>query len=161
VTIDSIDTVTVLGAGSMGHGITEVVALAGYDVTMRDIEEDIVQDGYDDIEWSLEKLDEKGLIDQDPDEVLSRISTTVDLEEATHKSISVAVVRAVADLTETHIDEMPPLAETIDPEALDNLVQPAIRDPGVSAVEISFRYCDFQITISATGEMVIRHPDAV
>ncbi|WP_336327012.1 3-hydroxyacyl-CoA dehydrogenase/enoyl-CoA hydratase family protein [Halovenus sp. HT40] len=82
MTIDSIDTVTVLGAGSMGHGITEVVALAGYDVTMRDIEDDIVQDGYDDIEWSLEKLDEKGLIDQDPDDVLDRISTTVDLEGA-------------------------------------------------------------------------------
>jgi enoyl-CoA hydratase/3-hydroxyacyl-CoA dehydrogenase len=82
VTIDSIDTVTVLGAGSMGHGITEIVALAGYDVTMRDIEEDLVQDGYDDIEWSLDKLDEKGLIDQAPEDVLDRISTTVDLEGA-------------------------------------------------------------------------------
>nr|WP_267902800.1 3-hydroxyacyl-CoA dehydrogenase NAD-binding domain-containing protein [Halovenus carboxidivorans] len=71
-----------MGAGSMGHGITEVVALAGYDVTMRDIEEDIVQDGYEDIEWSLDKLDEKGLIDQEPEEVLDRISTTVDLEDA-------------------------------------------------------------------------------
>ena len=66
----------------MGHGITEVVALAGYEVTMRDIEEDIVQDGYDDIEWSLNKLDEKGLIDQEPDDVLDRISTAVDLEGA-------------------------------------------------------------------------------
>jgi len=82
VTVDNIETVTVLGAGSMGHGITEVVALAGYDVTMRDIEEDIVQEGYEDIEWSLNKLDEKGLIDQDPEEVLARISTTADLAEA-------------------------------------------------------------------------------
>jgi enoyl-CoA hydratase/3-hydroxyacyl-CoA dehydrogenase len=82
VTIDTIDTVTVLGAGSMGHGITEVTALAGYDVTMRDIEEDLVQDGYDDIEWSLGKLSEKGLIEQDPDAVLDRISTTTDLEGA-------------------------------------------------------------------------------
>ncbi|MFB6205450.1 MAG: 3-hydroxyacyl-CoA dehydrogenase/enoyl-CoA hydratase family protein [Haloglomus sp.] len=78
--LEDIDRVTVLGAGNMGHGITEVVALAGYDATMRDIEEEIVEDGYEDIQWSLEKLAEKGLIDQEPDEVLDRISTAVDLE---------------------------------------------------------------------------------
>lgn len=82
MTIDTIDTVTVLGAGSMGHGITEVAAMAGYDVTMRDIEEELVQDGYDDIEWSLGKLSEKGLIDEDPDDILARIETTTDLADA-------------------------------------------------------------------------------
>ncbi|TSD13311.1 3-hydroxybutyryl-CoA dehydrogenase [Haloglomus irregulare] len=80
--LEDVDHVTVLGAGSMGHGITEVVALGGYDVTMRDIEEEIVEDGYQDIEWSLEKLSEKGRIDQDPEAVLGRISTAVDLESA-------------------------------------------------------------------------------
>ncbi|WP_178916832.1 3-hydroxyacyl-CoA dehydrogenase/enoyl-CoA hydratase family protein [Natronomonas gomsonensis] len=83
MTIDDIDRVTVLGAGSMGHGITEVVALAGYQVTMRDIEQELVDDGYDDIEWSLEKLAEKGLIDQAPADVMDRIDTAVDLETAT------------------------------------------------------------------------------
>jgi enoyl-CoA hydratase/3-hydroxyacyl-CoA dehydrogenase len=82
VTSDSIDRVAVLGAGSMGHGITEVVALAGYEVVMRDIKDGIVQDGYGDIEWSLEKLAEKGLIDQTPDGVLGRIDTTTDLATA-------------------------------------------------------------------------------
>jgi len=77
-----IDRVAVLGAGSMGHGITEITALAGYDVVMRDIEQDIVDEGYEDIQWSLEKLSEKGLIDQDPAEVLDRIETAVDLEAA-------------------------------------------------------------------------------
>ncbi|WP_136717775.1 3-hydroxyacyl-CoA dehydrogenase/enoyl-CoA hydratase family protein [Halorientalis salina] len=80
--VDDIDRVAVLGAGSMGHGITEVVAIAGYDVVMRDIEQDLVDDGYDDIEWSLQKLAEKGLIDEDADEVLSRVETEVDLETA-------------------------------------------------------------------------------
>jgi enoyl-CoA hydratase/3-hydroxyacyl-CoA dehydrogenase len=80
--LEDVDRVTVLGAGSMGHGITEVVALGGYDVTMRDIEQEIVDEGYEDISWSLEKLAEKGLVDQEPDEVLDRISTAVDLETA-------------------------------------------------------------------------------
>ena len=53
---DDIERIAVLGAGNMGHGIAEVAALAGYDVTMRDINEEFVQDGYDQIEWSLEKL---------------------------------------------------------------------------------------------------------
>lgn len=80
--VDVIDSVAVLGAGNMGHGITEVVALSGYDVTMRDINEEVVSEGYDSIEWSLEKLAEKGIISESPDEVLGRISTEVDLETA-------------------------------------------------------------------------------
>ena len=66
----------------MGHGIAEVAAIAGYDVVLRDVEEELVQDGYDQIEWSVGKLAEKDQIDQDPDEVLDRISTEVDLETA-------------------------------------------------------------------------------
>jgi 3-hydroxyacyl-CoA dehydrogenase len=76
-----IERVAVLGAGNMGHGITEVVALAGYDVTMRDVEAEFVESGYGDIEWSLDKLAESGAVD-DPEEVLSHVATTTDLGEA-------------------------------------------------------------------------------
>ena len=80
--VDDISRVAVLGAGNMGHGITEVVALAGYDVTMRDIEQELVDDGYDSIEWSVEKLAEKDRLDESPEAVLDRIDTEVDLETA-------------------------------------------------------------------------------
>ncbi|QDX40930.1 3-hydroxyacyl-CoA dehydrogenase/enoyl-CoA hydratase family protein [Salarchaeum sp. JOR-1] len=80
--VDDIETVAVIGSGNMGHGITEVVAMAGYDVTMRDIEEDIVQDGYESIEWSLDKLAENDRLDEPPAAILDRISTEVDLEAA-------------------------------------------------------------------------------
>ena len=82
MSLDDIDRVAVLGAGSMGHGISEVIAIAGYDVVMRDIEQDLVDEGYDSIEWSLEKLSEKGLVDEDPEEIMTRVSTEVDLETA-------------------------------------------------------------------------------
>jgi enoyl-CoA hydratase/3-hydroxyacyl-CoA dehydrogenase len=78
---DDIEEVAVLGAGSMGHGISEVVALAGYSVTLRDIEQDLVDEGIENIRWSLEKLAENGAIDS-PDDVLARIDSTTDLEEA-------------------------------------------------------------------------------
>jgi len=77
-----IENVAVLGAGSMGHGIAEVAAIAGYEVVMRDIEKELVNDGYDQIEWSLGKLAEKNQIEEDADTVLDRVSTTVDLEAA-------------------------------------------------------------------------------
>ncbi|ADD04618.2 3-hydroxyacyl-CoA dehydrogenase / enoyl-CoA hydratase [Natrialba magadii ATCC 43099] len=82
MSFDSIDRVTVLGAGNMGHGITEVTAMGGYEVTMRDIEQDLVDDGYEQIAWSLEKLEEKDLLAESADTVLGRIDTTTDLKEA-------------------------------------------------------------------------------
>ncbi|MFB6112418.1 MAG: 3-hydroxyacyl-CoA dehydrogenase NAD-binding domain-containing protein [Halobacteriaceae archaeon] len=81
--IEDIETVTVLGAGNMGHGITEVAALAGYDVRMRDINEEFVEDGYEEIEWSVGKLVEKDQLSQDEaDAALARIETVVDLGDA-------------------------------------------------------------------------------
>jgi enoyl-CoA hydratase/3-hydroxyacyl-CoA dehydrogenase len=81
--LEDIETITVLGAGTMGHGIAEVAALAGYDVRLRDIEEEIVQDGYEQIEWSLEKLAEKDIIsDEERDAAVASVEPVVDLEEA-------------------------------------------------------------------------------
>ncbi|MEF8853377.1 MAG: 3-hydroxyacyl-CoA dehydrogenase NAD-binding domain-containing protein [Haloarculaceae archaeon] len=81
--IDDIETIAVLGAGNMGHGIAEVAALAGYDVNMRDINEEFVQDGYDQIEWSLGKLAENGQISEDErDAALERVTPLVDFEAA-------------------------------------------------------------------------------
>lgn len=81
--LDDIKTIAVLGAGTMGHGIAEVAALAGYTVTMRDINEELVTKGYDQISWSLKKLAEKGTISpQKADTALKLITPLVDLKEA-------------------------------------------------------------------------------
>jgi enoyl-CoA hydratase/3-hydroxyacyl-CoA dehydrogenase len=81
--VDDISTVAVLGAGSMGHGIAEVAALAGYDVRLRDIDEELVRDGYDQIEWSLNKLAEKQQISEaDAEAALGRVDPIVDIEAA-------------------------------------------------------------------------------
>ena len=81
--LEEVNTIAVLGAGNMGHGIAEVAALAGYDVTMRDIAEEYVQDGYDQIEWSLGKLAERGQIGEDEaDAALERIEPLVEMAPA-------------------------------------------------------------------------------
>ncbi len=81
--LDEVNTVAVLGAGNMGHGIAELAALAGYDVNLRDIEEELVQKGYDQIEWSLGKLAERDQITEaEADDALDRVTPLVDLGEA-------------------------------------------------------------------------------
>ncbi|THE63037.1 3-hydroxyacyl-CoA dehydrogenase [Salinadaptatus halalkaliphilus] len=81
--LEDINTVAVLGAGNMGHGIAEVLAMAGYDVNMRDINDEFVQNGYEQIEWSLEKLAENDqLSDEEAEAALDRISPLVDMAEA-------------------------------------------------------------------------------
>ncbi|AXR78607.1 3-hydroxyacyl-CoA dehydrogenase/enoyl-CoA hydratase family protein [Natrarchaeobaculum sulfurireducens] len=80
--LEDINTVAVLGAGNMGHGIAEVAAMAGYDVNMRDINDEFVQNGYDQIEWSLNKLAENDQLSEEADTVLERITPLVDMGEA-------------------------------------------------------------------------------
>ncbi len=73
--------VAVLGAGDMGHGIAEVCAIAGYEVTMRDIKQEFLDRGMERIKQSLLKLQEKGRV-QNVELILSRIKPTIDLAEA-------------------------------------------------------------------------------
>jgi enoyl-CoA hydratase/3-hydroxyacyl-CoA dehydrogenase len=83
LSIDDVETITVLGAGSMGHGIAEVAALAGYAINLRDIEAEFVEDGYEQIEWSVRKLAEGDhLTETEADATMDRIETYVDLEDA-------------------------------------------------------------------------------
>ncbi|MEZ0319771.1 MAG: enoyl-CoA hydratase-related protein [Pyrobaculum sp.] len=69
--------VAVIGAGTMGHGIAELFAIAGYEVALVDVAEDFLKKALQSIEGSLQKLVEKGQIKEDPRVVLSRIKTVV------------------------------------------------------------------------------------
>ncbi|WP_049996687.1 3-hydroxyacyl-CoA dehydrogenase/enoyl-CoA hydratase family protein [Halococcus sediminicola] len=80
--VEDIETIAVLGAGNMGHGIAEVAALAGYEVRLRDINEELVENGYDQLEWSVGKLEEKGqLSEEEAEAALDRVTPLVDLED--------------------------------------------------------------------------------
>lgn len=75
--------VCVLGAGLMGSGIAQVCAQAGYDVTMRDIEQRFIDGGMNTIKKNLSRDLEKGRITKEQmDAVLGRIKPTLDLKEA-------------------------------------------------------------------------------
>jgi len=73
----------VLGAGTMGHGIAQVAALADADVTLRDIDENALQRGLAGIRKSLDKAVEKTKVTRaQADEALARVRVVVPLDEA-------------------------------------------------------------------------------
>jgi enoyl-CoA hydratase/3-hydroxyacyl-CoA dehydrogenase len=73
----------IIGAGIMGHGIGELLALAGLDVTLNDIDEEVLKKAVESIQWSLGKFVEKRRIpDEEAKAAMSRIETEVNLEEA-------------------------------------------------------------------------------
>ena len=75
--------VTVLGAGSMGHGIAQVSAMAGYDVVLRDIEEELVEDGLEGIRQNLRGGVDRDKVSEDEMEAtLERIEGMTDLTAA-------------------------------------------------------------------------------
>lgn len=78
-----IKNICVLGAGTMGHGIAQVCAQAGFQVTLQDVEEKFVQGGLDRIKKFLQgSLERKKITAEEVSRVLGRIKTAVDLKEA-------------------------------------------------------------------------------
>jgi len=81
----------------MGHGIAQVSAMAGYNVVLRDIDQQFLDKAMEKIRWSLEKLVTKEKISkQESESILSRINTIVDLKEAV-KSADM-VIEAVPEI---------------------------------------------------------------
>lgn len=75
--------ICVLGAGLMGNGIAQVCAQAGYNVTLRDIEQRFIDTGMASIKKNLERSVKKEKITrEDMDQILARISPVLDLREA-------------------------------------------------------------------------------
>jgi 3-hydroxyacyl-CoA dehydrogenase (EC 1.1.1.35) len=75
--------VAVIGAGEMGHGIAEVLTLAGVEVNLVDIKEEILKKALERIRESLEKFLKKGNISQESfDAAINRINTFLNIEDA-------------------------------------------------------------------------------
>ncbi|WP_459887043.1 3-hydroxyacyl-CoA dehydrogenase family protein [Halostagnicola bangensis] len=75
--------IAVLGAGSMGHGIAQVSAMAGHEVVLRDIKPEFVEDGLEGIRDNLQGGVDRGKVSaEEMEATLERIDGTTDLEAA-------------------------------------------------------------------------------
>src|ERR1700739_4644127 len=61
----SIQRIGVIGAGQMGTGIAHVLALAGYDVVLDDINKDALSKALDRIEKNMQRQAGRGMINAD------------------------------------------------------------------------------------------------
>ncbi|HEU5271433.1 MAG TPA: 3-hydroxyacyl-CoA dehydrogenase family protein [Jatrophihabitans sp.] len=85
--------VAVIGAGLMGSGIAQVAAVAGLEVTLRDITEHALRRGLDGIGQSLARFAAKGRISEDDmAAALGRIRTSTELEAAADADLVVEAV---------------------------------------------------------------------
>jgi len=95
--LEDIDTIGVVGAGTMGSGIAQVAAANGYDVVMRDVETDFVESGFDTIEDSLDRfVGKEKLSESEAEATLDRITGTTDLDDLA--DCDVVVEAAVEDM---------------------------------------------------------------
>ena len=77
-----IQTVGVVGAGLMGSGIVEQAAKSGFQVVMREVNDQALEAGHTRIASSMSRALERGkMTERDRDAVLSRVTGTTDLED--------------------------------------------------------------------------------
>jgi 3-hydroxybutyryl-CoA dehydrogenase len=99
--------ITVIGAGTMGHGIALVSAAAGYRVVLNDVSDERVEDGVAAIRASLEKGIAKGKVSPEQrDTTLSGLTTSIDLREAVREAdLVVEAVPEALDLKQKVLRE--------------------------------------------------------
>ncbi len=108
----AIKNITVLGSGVMGHGIAQVSATAGYNVVLRDIEQEFLDKAMEKIKWSLDKLVSKEKISKEErDKIFARITPVVDLAEAVKNAeMIIEVVPEIMELKKTVYAELDKVA---------------------------------------------------
>src|ERR1700730_182079 len=88
----------VIGSGTMGNGIAQVAARAGYRVVMRDVNDEFLQRGIGAIDKSLQRDVDKGRLSaEEKQSTIDRIKTTTELEALRDASFIIEAV--TEDLT--------------------------------------------------------------
>ncbi len=98
----AISKITIVGAGTMGHGIGEVVALSGLQVTIEDTFPEALKKAESGIRNSLQKLEKSGKIKQgESDNIMSLIKFSGNLDESV--SDADMIIEAVPEIPDLKI----------------------------------------------------------
>jgi 3-hydroxybutyryl-CoA dehydrogenase len=103
---DSIKTVAVLGAGTMGNGIAHVFARAGFHVILRDVDQSFLERALDTIGKNLDREIKKGkLPESEKPAVISRIKTVIDMAAVSTADFAVEAVPEKLEIKRTVLSE--------------------------------------------------------
>ena len=93
MSLDSIKTIAVLGAGTMGNGIAHVFARAGYSVILRDVEQRYLDRALETIGKNLDREVKKGkLAESEKPAVLARLKPVTDMAAVAAADFAVEAV---------------------------------------------------------------------
>jgi len=95
--------VGVLGCGLMGSGIAQVSATAGFEVTVLEVEQKLLDRGFAGIQKSLAKFAEKGTIKETPEAILARLKGTTKPQDLADCDIVIeAIIESVPQKKEMY-----------------------------------------------------------
>jgi len=135
---------SIIGSGSIGIGWAIVFARAGYSVKVFDIEEAALKNFNTQIKSRLELLGENELLAENPQAVLERIQTTLDLAEAV----------AEAD----YIQECGPESVEIKRELFTKLANLAKTDAIIASSSSALRPSEFASDVASNERCLVVHP---
>ena len=103
----TIETIAVIGAGTMGHGIAQVAGASGFRVTLRDVDRESLTRGIRSIEKNLAKGIQLGkLTEQDSERILQHIHGTTALEECGNAHLIIEAAPEKLDLKRKILREL-------------------------------------------------------
>ncbi|MFI5134787.1 MAG: 3-hydroxyacyl-CoA dehydrogenase NAD-binding domain-containing protein [Chitinophagales bacterium] len=114
--LENIKRIAVVGAGTMGSGIAQLAAQAGYETVLYDLTNDLVRDGLEIIRNNLsEAIERKKISAEEKSNILWRIKITNDFSEL----VADVVIEAIVERLETKSELFNKLAVlTDDDEAI-------------------------------------------
>ena len=102
--------VAVLGAGTMGRDIAHVCAVAGHEVTLRDVDESVLGEARDHVASNLDgSVEREKLTESERDAALDRLTTTTGLDALTGAELAVEAVPEDIDLKHAVLSEVDPV----------------------------------------------------
>lgn len=108
----TISTIAVVGAGTMGHGIAQVAAAAGYKVIIQDLDQPTLTRGIQAIERNLAKGLSLGKLSQDErDRTLQQIHGTTRLSELATAQLFIEAVPERLDLKQRIVSDVEALSD--------------------------------------------------
>jgi len=110
------ETIGVIGAGTMGNGIAQIAARAGYNVVLRDVQHEFLERGMKAVDRSLQRdVDKERLRAEEKQAIIGRIKTTTELGDL---NSAMLVVEAITENLQIKTEVFRALDEITPPAAI-------------------------------------------
>lgn len=117
--LEQVRHIGVVGGGVMGGGIAQILSVAGYEVTVRDLTQEILDDTRDEVctrRWGMKRAVERGKLGFDlAEEAIRRISYTTEIEDLAPCQF---IIEAVPERLELKQDVFKELDEVVSADAI-------------------------------------------